>query len=204
MKTKLLIFVFFCIVGCGKEESRRLMVVPNPQTGQDAIISRAHKKNNYGNLEILHLTSRIKQDTLLDDNRFVIGFNLEQINKWAKVDSAFIYLYRSSDEWKGPNPFLVHRVKEPWIEHRITWDNQPTVAEQRKVLVSDTETKELKIEVSPLVRGFVEREYRNMGFMFRLAEEDHKGRKVSFMSSNSKYDSLRPRLEIYYRVKDWF
>lgn len=181
-----------------------MVVVPNPETGQDAIISRAHNKSNYGNLEILHLTSRIKQDTLMDDNRFVISFDLEQINKWAKVDSAFIYLYRSSDEWKESNRFLVHCIKEPWIEHRITWDNQPTVDEHRKVLISDTETKELKISVSPFVRDFVEREYRNMGFMFRLVKEDHKGRKVSFLSSNSKYDSLRPRLEVYYRVKNWF
>ena len=90
MKKASCLLVIFWLLGCGTERIKKIGIVPNLETGKDAIIASAYKTKNYRDFEILHLISRIKHDTIKDENRIVFSFDMEHIDRNAKIDSAFI------------------------------------------------------------------------------------------------------------------
>lgn len=196
----LLILLFF---GCSvKEEANTFILRPNPSEGKDAIIAKAYANNNYGNHAILHLTSRLKSGIIEDDNRFVLSFDFEGVAEGAKIDSAFIYLYNSGKKNYGERSFLIQRIIYPWKENRITWVYKPEVDTTNQIVVNNSQEafKDYKIGITPFAKSFINRKQRNLGFMFRLVNEDLENKTVNFYSSNCLFPNKRPKLEIYYRV----
>ncbi|WBU90696.1 DNRLRE domain-containing protein [Cellulophaga omnivescoria] len=199
---KLLVVILF--YSCQTEKvSKTYNIVLNEKNGQDAIISKAYPTNNYGDHKVLHLISRIKNDSLKDDNRFVLGFDMPEISRAAEIDSAFIYLYRNDLKTNGDVNFYVQRITYPWVENRITWDGQPSISRENEVIVDSSRGKreKYKIDISNFIKGFARKEYRNLGFMFRLVNENSKNNMISFYSSNSDDLAKRPKVEIRYKDK---
>ncbi len=201
---KILFFFAMLLSGCtGELVHRTISYTPNEEQGQDAIISKAYPNNNYDGLKYLHLTSRIKGDSIEDDNRFVLSFDIDSIIGSSKVDSAFIYLYGTHKSNSGDYSFSIQRITYPWIAKRITWKNQPKVETKDEIKVTK-KGKNFKIDVTPFVKGFAKKEYRNLGFMFRLVDENQENKKISFHSSNGNNQKKRPKIEISYRIRQYY
>jgi lipopolysaccharide export LptBFGC system permease protein LptF len=198
------IILSLMFLGCDEKEIKQtLFLTPNAENGKDAIIAKAYSNNNYGSYEKLHLISRIKFDSIEDDNRFAVNFNILDFEKKSKIDSAFIYLFNTGQKNYGERSFLIQRIIYPWKESRITWKNRPAVdtINQIKVVNSNKEYQDYKINVTSIVEKITSNKQRNLGFMFRLFNENLVDKRINFYSSNCTMQDKRPKLEIYYRVR---
>lgn len=198
------IILSLVFLGCAEKEIKQtLFLTPNPENGKDAIIAKAYPNNNYGNYEKLHLISRIKFDSIADDNRFAVNFNITDFEKKSKIDSAFIYLFNTGQKNYGERSFLIQPIIYPWKESRITWKNRPTVDTINQVQVADSnkEYQDYKINITSIVEKITNNKQRNLGFMFRLCNENLVDKRINFYSSNGIIQDKRPKLEIYYSVR---
>lgn len=204
MKRILVCLIAICAIGCGEEVEKINVYQPSPEEGKDVLIAKAYPNNNYGSLDLLHMLSRIKNDSLDDDNRFLIRFEIKDMPKSALIDSAFINLYSNGKKHEGENSFLIQRITFPWADDGVTWSSQPTVVDDNQVMVSAFEEslQNYRVNITPLIKDLVNNRERNYGFMFRLYEEEPPKKLLSFFSSNAKEKEKRPKLEIYFRVKE--
>ncbi|MFD2100199.1 DNRLRE domain-containing protein [Flagellimonas iocasae] len=193
--------VFCLFISCSSYEQKVAVLKPNGKSSKDAIIARAYPSQNYSRLEHLHLISRIKNDSLIDDNRILIYFDLADLSLVSKVDSAHIYLYSNGRKDYGQVDFQVLRIVEPWSDERVTWSKQPKVDTVDVVTIkSDMSNHKdsIKIDVTSFTDGFFSRDYRNFGFLIRFLEEDQTGKRLNFYSSDTDKTSKRPELQIFY------
>jgi RNA polymerase sigma factor (sigma-70 family) len=107
---------------------------------------------------------------LRDQNRSLLRF--EPVHG-SKVRKAEIVLRLAADLKKLPPQSFemgVYEVAEAWDEGRVTWANQPRFAERPALTVRvDPKEKELRIDVTKLIRRPGGKEAPNFGWLFKVA-----------------------------------
>ncbi|MEC7263639.1 MAG: DNRLRE domain-containing protein [Bacteroidota bacterium] len=196
------VIICFLASGCKLEKQRILVIKPDIKTSKDAIVARAYPTKNYGRLEILHLISRIKNDSLIDDNRILIYFDLVKLSRFSKIDSAYFYLYPNGKKDFGITDFQVCRIVEPWSDERVNWNNQPKMDTINFLTVKGQNSEianPYKIDVTNFIEGYVSNKTRNFGFLLKFCNEDSSGKRLNFYSGDAYITSKRPELQIFYR-----
>ncbi len=99
----------------------------------------------------------------------------------------------------------VHRITAPWLEDQVTWSNfanayDPTVLGSFASLPAFTDPGQLwnqhEIDITPLVRGWVNGTISNYGVLLQQVEID--GHWTTYVSSENAQVALRPKLVITY------
>lgn len=196
------IIIAFCFFAC-KSETIYQVYQPNPEDGKDAVISEAYGKRNYSHIERLHLLSLTVNDTIDNDSRFLLRIGFSNIPQEARIDSAFIHLSAIEPGHFGENnSFRVEVIKEAWRNETVNWDNQPLTYDDALIIVTATNEKfkSQKINVSKFVSDVIKNRRPNLGLLFKLVNEEKPYKGVRFHSSNSKEESKRPKLEVYYSL----
>jgi endo-1,4-beta-D-glucanase Y len=143
--------------------------------------------------------------------RSLLDFDLSALPESAIITGATLKLYAEltpalnktgHSQFSGTNELLVQRITSPWDEHTVTWDTQPTTAEHDQIEreKSRHNSENYVLDVTEFVRARQLLPNLNHGFALRLKTEGTY-RAVTFASSDHADATLRPRLEISYRVK---
>lgn len=134
----------------------------------------------------------------------------------AKLDLYFLRNGTTDDEHINPggafgNALFLERVTQDWAEDTIRWQfpassgnlRMPTVTTKKTpkdiVLIPATTsgTQDITVDLTEMVKFWLEQPDSNFGFRIRLAEENTSSpRQVNFCSSDYPDANYRPRLEI--------
>ncbi|GAA0714300.1 hypothetical protein GCM10009430_07280 [Aquimarina litoralis] len=198
----ILMIVTVSFLSC-KDDTIHQVYQPNAEDGKDAVISEAYGNRNYSKLDKLHLLSLTVQDTIDNDSRFLLRIGFSNIPQEAIIDSAFIHLSAIEPGHFGKNnAFRVEVIKQAWRNDEVNWDNQPKTYNETHISVpaTDDKLKNQKIDVTKFVSDVIKNKRPNMGLLFRLESEEKPYKGVRFYSSNTKEESKRPKLEVYYKL----
>lgn len=142
-------------------------------------------------------------------SRGLLKFDLSAlIDSAAIVDSAFLFLYHnptSSDQGhstlSGSNATFLRRVTSAWDETTVTLNTQPTydTAGEYKIPSTTSGTENYRIPVKDMVQLMLDTTEGNHGWILML-ENETAYRSMIFASSDNLDQTIRPRLDIYYRV----
>lgn len=200
-KNILLSLIFLLLISCGKE-IKKWSFRPNENTGKDAIISAGNPKENFSTSANLHMLSLSVNDSIPNDQRFLLRFGFRTIPENTVVDSAFIHLFALETGHLGKNnSFITYEINEFWITKEVNWENQPSIRQntRRKYDAPQDKNQNYKIDVTDFVNNVLRKKTENHGFLFRLEDEKKSYKGLKFHSSNSKIENLRPKLEVFYK-----
>ncbi len=185
-----------------------LLFRPGSAEGKDAIIltGNANDDMNYGNHPDLYALAWTNAGIPVTA-RSMISFDLSAIPEGSLITSARLSLYSynspsdgSHSTMDGSNASLLQRIKEPWDEHTVTWNNQPPTSTEDQVTLpastSDIQHYE-NIDVTALIQDMVNNPDSSYGMMMRLITEQLY-RRMLFASSDNSNASLHPKLEVDY------
>ena len=96
-------------------------------------------------------------------SRSLLQFDLSQIPTGATINSAFLSLYgcpgsSNTQGSTGSNTCYLQRVTSAWDESTVTWNNQPSTANQNQVTLiqsSSTTQNYLDIDVTVLFQDII-------------------------------------------------
>lgn len=218
-KTNLILMaLLFLIVisSCEKDEDEQemkekqifLTLQPNGDKGMDAVISKIVPDNNFGDIEDIHLYAWT-QGGSLNVNRVVIDFDFTSIPTDARIDSAFLSLYFNStsgygNEHSGDNSFIVQRITSAWDESTVSWGSQPTTISNNQLTVdgSISATQDFTdIDITTLIGDIIDNRDSSYGLMFKL-ENEEEYKILLFASSDNQDENVRPKLDVYYTIKE--
>ena len=100
----------------------------------------------------------------------------------------------------GDNQSYLRRIIQPWEENLVTWNNQPVATKENEVWLhtSQSQTEDyLDIDVTDMIKEFVEMKYENHGIIIQLMTEETY-RCIVFASSDFPDSSRRPLLIVEY------
>ncbi|SHG80817.1 DNRLRE domain-containing protein [Winogradskyella jejuensis] len=197
----LFLLTLFFLLSCNKE-IKKWSFRPNEITGKDAFISHGNPKTSFSGSDKLHMLSLSVNDSIPNDQRFLIRFGFRTIPDKTVVDSAFIYLYALEPGHFGKNnSFMSYEINELWVSRDVNWENQPALREKSKktYMAPQEKYQNYKIDVTDYVNKVLIGEIKNYGHLFMLEDEMKSYKGVRFHSSNSKKEELRPKLEVFYR-----
>ncbi|MEJ4087316.1 DNRLRE domain-containing protein [Galbibacter orientalis] len=204
MKKNISIICLILILFSCKEENHNATFIADKLISRDVIISRLNSSKNISDLKFIHLFSKKTKDSSKDDNRILIYFDIDRLDNIFKVDSAYLYL-QPKKPVVGDTNYKIHRIKEPWSENYVNWDNQPLIYKNDSIIVMTNGLSENKIDITKYISGFSNGEYRNFGFELKLLGESKLDySRITFHSSESESRNNRPRLEIYYKTRELF
>lgn len=142
-------------------------------------------------------------------SRGLLKFDLKAlIDSAAIVDSAFLYLYHnptSSDPGhstlSGSNATYLRRVTSAWEELTVTLNTQPSydTVGQFKISSTISGNENYKIPVKDMVQLMLDTTEGNHGWIMML-ENETAYRSMIFASSDNLDATIRPRLDVFYRV----
>ena len=137
--------------------------------------------------------------------RSYLDFPLPPIADPSQVLSAKLSLFNSSDSpelegkhWPmtGSNAGWIRRVTGAWDEHGITWANQPSSTDLRKVDIPrslNAHQNYIDIDVTPLIRDIISDPAHGHGLVVMLQNEQEY-RALVFASSDNEVPERHPRL----------
>jgi hypothetical protein len=195
---------------CGDDASntksavhKELILQPDANEGEDAVINKNLNTLNYGDSTDLFLAGAII-DGRTQVTRILVDFDLRPIREYSVVDSAFISFYYDNTTTKGEHTgrteFQLMRINERWKEAEVTWATQPTTSITNIVSVpghTDATQNFERMDVKDLVQEMVDEQGFTWGFLAKFKQEDL-GKQLLFASSDHPDASLRPKLEVYY------
>jgi PKD repeat protein len=136
--------------------------------------------------------------------RSFIRFDLSSIPANATVINATLDLYTNiyTGHYQldsGPNTAYFMRIQEDWLEHQITWNNQPAASWEDYVMLlqSTSHDQTYHVDLTSHVQDMILHPETNFGWMFRL-ETEERYRCMVFCSSDHSNFNWRPRLTIIY------
>lgn len=224
---KILVIVIPCItiIACSSSiETKKIYktytVQPGAEEGKDAEIWNLAPYTSYSNYSGYCDTTnfgnkpyfRAASWTYFGEkaiHRSYIQFNIQAIPSKSIIDSAFLYLYSDTSTGQfqsGENDLYIKPVLEFWNESKLTWYNQPEVLDDTSkykfvyVPKSKSESQDYKIEITSLLKYWIEDQNKNYGMQISLADENLYSRAFFASSDNSKV-VLRPKLEVYYNYE---
>jgi len=168
----------------------------------DARVEQSDPLKNFGTSVNLIVRSKFDGETVYDNMRSFIIFDLSSLPAGANISSATLKLYMQDAPGVYSRTYEVYRVVETWNESTITWDNQPGVestATSNTLTGTDIDVW-LSWDVTTDVQDFHSGSLTNYGWMIRdMVEDSGTGRWAEFRSREySDNETLRPKLEITY------
>jgi len=164
---------------------------------RDAYISQYYQyypRRNFGRSRYLYI-SQYKQRG--DDYRSLLRFSLRSIPANRRILSARLQLrvYRNEIPRGSSIYASVRRVREPWKESTVTWNNQPSSRKAFSFLLSsrDSPGSLIVLDVTSLVKKWYYGRRSNFGIMLRGNE--FRNSLVGFYSDETR---RAPRLIITY------
>jgi hypothetical protein len=208
-KIGLVIFMTFLFLSCSV---KKLVVIPTNSARGDAVFSLIVPNNNYAKLEDIHIYSWT-QVGVLNVNRVLIDFNLDEIPKSARIESAYLSLYFNPTSAynkvggnkgnQGPDSIVIQRVTSDWNENDVTWNRQPETTKENQVIIGKLDSPiadYTDIDITNIIQDIVNSENGRYGILIRHKDEIPYN-VVFFASSNHPDIKLHPNLRIYYRKK---
>jgi hypothetical protein len=137
-----------------------------PQTyaaDADAVLISYLAERNWGHLPTLSID-------LGDANRILLRFAPPPDGRVRKAELVLRRTERLPRLPPQPFDVAVHEVTEPWDEGRVTWTSQPAFAERPAAVVRvDPQAKEVRLDITPLVRRLAAKEAPGHGWLLRPA-----------------------------------
>lgn len=204
-------------------EYTMLVLQPNETEGQDTWIDwyaadPSYANGNAGSIDQFKCFAWTIEGSPVY-SRSLIRFNgLESILSMKKIVYAKMFLYGLSSspvhlplgnsyypgspyESYGPNDVNVQRITSPWDENSVTWNTQPSFTSVNKSEIPPSKSQwnyNTSVEVTKMVRYFVNNPSRNYGFMLSLANETPY-HAMGFYTSEYTITNRRPKLVVVYK-----
>ena len=172
----------------------------------------APRYTNYGSAENLYIAAWTSSGQATKARAY-LKFNLSSIPSNAEISDAKLKTYwhnlstsGSSGYHGGGNTYrrnqsstYLKRVTTNWTESGITWVNQPysTTTHQISITAPSSFTSNFTVTVTQLIKDMINN--GNHGFLWQLQSEQYY-RSVNLASSENRYTSRRPVLEVTYAV----
>ncbi len=163
----------------------------------DAYVSEKNPDSCYGTEVVLDVRSHFDGSTHFN-HRTYIEFDISVLARNVTIVSAFLWLYKNPE---GANPGIrkiqAFTVTEPWDEHTLNWNNQPTIsATQTTATFVDGAMKWYGWDVTKDVVAWYRGTALNNGAMLRDETEDSNIDYASVFLSRSATHPENPYLEI--------
>ena len=163
----------------------------------DAYVSEKNPDSCYGTEVILDVRSYFDGTTHFN-HRTYIQFDISVLPRNVTIVSAFLWLYKNPE---GANPGVrniqAFIVTEPWDEHTLNWNNQPSIsATATTATFVDGAMKWYGWDVTKDVVAWYRGTALNNGTMLRDETEDSKIDYASVFLSRSATHPENPYLEI--------
>ncbi|MDB5105016.1 MAG: hypothetical protein JWP91_2705 [Fibrobacteres bacterium] len=138
--------------------------------------------------------------------RGLIEFDLTGIPSTATVKSAKLHLYCDTVNYtKGhsslttSNAAFLMRVKEPWVESTVTWNNQPPADTAGRITLAKSKgvVQDYAVDVTDMIAAMVADASKNHGFLLRSITESPYN-SLAFGSGDHADTSRHPMLEVEY------
>ncbi len=191
---------------------------PDSANGKDALIWTAdaqgydNENTNYGSSPTLLVHSWTTQ-SLADNARTLVQFNLNGIPANAAVQSAFLSLFNDPNttwysgqhqNYSGTNESNLKRITSTWTEPGVTWNTMPSFTNVNSVSVPASVSVHqdfLNLNVTSLVIDMINNPSSSYGFIMTLQNETPY-KALVFASSDHPDLSKHPRLIVFYSVPE--
>ena len=134
--------------------------------------------------------------------RSLVRFDTSAIPPGTAIASAQLYILHSSYCDIGLRTHIVtsHRITGGWTEMGINWNNKPGYTGQYgSVAVTSSDWDWFSLDVTDLVRGWVNGSFPNYGVMLRANESSgNDSAQLGFLTRNIPDSDFRPYLLITY------
>lgn len=200
----------------------KLVLQPGNNRGQDAWIEYSpdnpdYATHNSGPIDQFKILAWTDGGVVILSRTLIRFTELQRIPSSSTIISAKIFLtgldkgslnlpqgnsYYPGSPYNqfGPNDGIVQQITSSWDESSVTWNTMPSVSDAGKTVIQASQ-KQWKdrsaIDVTDIVKGFVQDPSSNYGFMLSLANETiyHS---QGFYSSESSSPDKRPKLVVTY------
>ena len=189
----------------------QMILQPNYEYGKDALIFTERPDWNGGYYRGLSITAWTWYSLGYDDGimRGLLEFNLNSLPKGAVIKKAELSLFHNPSVGEnsgnhstrnGSNAVKIEEILEPWLEHKVTWNNQPKTNPNSFVQLSASTSNDQdyrNIDITKFVKKWHQQPELNNGMMLKLNSENYY-RCLLFASSDEDNTQLHPKLVITY------
>lgn len=198
-------------------QSAEMMLVlqPGPDRGKDAMITDLNNNVNYGDhpfFEASFLSEPIL--TVMRTKQSLIQFNVNDLPKGARITKVTLTLWFESILWDtlysdldntlfADQMLVLQQIVEPWEEHEVTWENQPSTIEANQVFIPMWDALSANVRTYDVTSLFVpmqEIAAPNYGMMFKIYGDNPYPGGKQFLSSDFDIPEMRPKLTVYYTI----
>lgn len=202
MKFTLSTAFLFLVLGSGISQTITVTLATD-STFKDAIVETYDPNLNRGDDDIAYVQAWTFNGP--NNKRYYFQFDFSVIPYNAIIDSVKLNFYKGSTHTKnqphsGNNDFNIKRVTQPWGEHSITWNTQPSATAQNKTVVPASTSGSQNyegIDITQLVKDAIS--FGNFGFVAVLMDESP-FKRVVLASSDHPDAADRPSLKISYHM----
>lgn len=207
----ILLILLYSLFSCKTENYDKIIVKLTPDKGKDAIIRYCIEPDtiNYGDHPLLNIHAWTNNGNPVI-HRSLFDFDLTKVPSDLRVINAYLYLYGLDpnlyigDSWPpgcfyGKNACFLRRITSEWEENTVNWENQPNITNENAVFIpiDNSECHFYKIDITNLIRDYLNHSDSSHGFMIQLTSEEFY-RRLTFASSDFSYSEVWPKLEINY------
>lgn len=168
-----------------------IVIQPDPTAGKDSLISIADPNTNYGTNENLQINKYVVQNT-----RSLIQFDLSVIPAGSVINSATFAWYLWNLYLVSPD-ITIYRINQDWGELTVTWNNQPTYADNIGSYLGKP-VGWVTTSITSAVQNWVNGVWANWGFIFLSENPATQGGVLHYSSDYLADTSKRPKLTVDY------
>jgi hypothetical protein len=174
---------------------------------KNAYVDQLYPQYNYSSLPYISLFIGAYITSVIHRQRAFLDFDLSEIPPGSYVSESHLYLYGDyaddTDEFPSGgsvSTLVVERIIGAWEESEVTWSNQPECSggESASFVTNGDDKQDVKIDVTELVRNYINAQEESRGFRLKYANEDAPAL-LKFASSNNPVQAIRPKIEVVYR-----
>lgn len=177
-----------------------LILKPGPDLGKDTRITQTDYAT--GNSSVF-MCGEWTYGGVPAKDRSVIEFSLSDLPEDIQLIKAWLNLYAhpfGHSTLTGSNEAMIYRVTERWLEHEVTWQDQPEYTEENSVYLPESEFSQqdyLGIDITPMFQDMLDNPDQSHGFLLKMIREEYY-RFLIFASSDLDDPEKWPELVVVY------
>jgi hypothetical protein len=175
-------------------------------SGKDAVIVTTEPDTNFADHPD-YLGSTWFCNSVLCLGRGLLDFDLSAIPAGAGIASATLYLYADTNSTNGvagqptygtSNAGFIRRITQPWDEHTVTWNNQPSYSTVNEVQLpqSTGPLQDYTADVTNLVQDMINNPANSFGFLLMEQNETTYYNSLIFGSGDNSQPAIHPKLDV--------